>query len=41
MPGRTMSGWAMLPRDVVDDDADLDRWLARAFAFAASLPPKA
>jgi TfoX/Sxy family transcriptional regulator of competence genes len=41
MPGRTMSGWAVLPRDVVDEDADLDRWLARAFAFAASLPPKA
>jgi TfoX/Sxy family transcriptional regulator of competence genes len=41
MPGRTMSGWAVLPRDVVDEDVDLDRWLARAFAFAASLPPKA
>jgi hypothetical protein len=31
----------MLPRDVVDNDDHLDRWLARAFAFAASLPPKA
>jgi TfoX/Sxy family transcriptional regulator of competence genes len=41
MPGRRMSGWAVLPRDVVDKDADLDRWLARALAFAASLPPKA
>jgi TfoX/Sxy family transcriptional regulator of competence genes len=41
MPGRTMSGWVVLPRDLVDDDADLDRWLARALAFAASLPPKA
>jgi TfoX/Sxy family transcriptional regulator of competence genes len=41
MAGRPMSGWAVLPRDVVDEDVDLDRWLARAFAFAASLPPKA
>jgi len=41
MPGRSMTGWAMLPRDVVDNDDHLDRWLARAFAFAASLPPKA
>jgi TfoX/Sxy family transcriptional regulator of competence genes len=41
MPGRTMGGWAVLPRDVVDDDPSLDRWLARAFAFAASLPAKA
>ena len=40
MPGRTMTGWAMLPPDVVTDDTALDRWLERAFAFAASLPPK-
>ena len=41
MPGRTMSGWATLPREAIDDDAVLDGWLVRAFAFAASLPPKA
>jgi hypothetical protein len=40
MPGRAMSGWAMLPEDVVADDGALDGWLARAFAFAASLPAK-
>jgi hypothetical protein len=40
MPGRTMKGWAMLPPDVVADDDALDAWLARAVAFAGSLPPK-
>jgi hypothetical protein len=40
MPGRTMTGWGVLPADVVADDTELDRWLARAFAFAGSLPAK-
>jgi TfoX/Sxy family transcriptional regulator of competence genes len=40
MPGRTMSGYGTLPRDVVSDDAELDRWVERALAFAASLPAK-
>jgi TfoX/Sxy family transcriptional regulator of competence genes len=40
MPGRTMSGYATLPPDVVADDARLDAWLARAIAFAGSLPAK-
>jgi hypothetical protein len=40
MPGRSMKGWASLPPDVVVDDAALDPWLERAFAFAGSLPPK-
>jgi TfoX/Sxy family transcriptional regulator of competence genes len=40
MPGRSMKGWATLPAQVVEDDAELDAWLARAFAFAASLPAK-
>jgi hypothetical protein len=35
-----MTGWASLPRAVVDDDAQLDEWIGRAIAFAASLPPK-
>ena len=41
MPGRTMKGWGRLPDEVVADDAALDEWLERAFAFAASLPAKA
>ena len=40
MPGRSMKGWAALPAHVVADDDALDRWLERALAFAASLPPK-
>ena len=40
MPGRSMKGWAALPPDVVADDVALDAWLARALAFAASLPAK-
>jgi hypothetical protein len=40
MPGRSMKGWASLPSGVVGDDAALDRWLERAFSFAASLPAK-
>ena len=40
MPGRSMKGWGALPPDVVSDDAALDGWLARACAFAGSLPPK-
>jgi hypothetical protein len=40
MPGRSMKGWGALPPAVVADDAALEAWLARALAFAASLPPK-
>src|SRR4051812_8185659 len=40
MPGRSMKGWGSLPTDVLGDDAALDAWLERAFAFAASLPAK-
>ena len=40
MPGRSMKGWASLPPDVVGDDAGLDAWLERSFAFAGSLPAK-
>jgi hypothetical protein len=40
MPGRTMSGYGVLPVDVVDDDAAIDGWLERAVAFGRSLPPK-
>jgi TfoX/Sxy family transcriptional regulator of competence genes len=38
MPGRTMRGWATLPPDVISDEGRLDHWLARAMAFAGSLP---
>jgi TfoX/Sxy family transcriptional regulator of competence genes len=41
MPGRTMRGYATLPPAVVADEAELDRWLARAVAHAGTLPAKA
>ena len=40
MAGKATKGWGRLPVDVVADDAALDPWLERAFAFAASLPAK-
>ena len=40
MPGRAMRGYGLLPRDVVDDDAALDAWLARAIAHGRGLPAK-
>ena len=40
MPGRTMRGYALLPPDVVDDDAAIDGWLDRAVAFGRTLKAK-
>jgi len=40
MPGRPMRGYALLPADVVADDAALDGWVGRAVEHAGSLPPK-
>ena len=37
MPGRTMTGYALLPPAVVADDAALDRWLDRAVAYVRTL----
>ena len=40
MPGRPMRGYALAPRAVVGDRA-IERWIARSYAYAQSLPPKA
>ena len=40
MPGRPMTGFTLLPPAVVDDDAAIRRWVERAIAFGASMPPK-
>ena len=40
MPGRTMTGYALLPPDVVHDDAAIDGWLDRAVAFGRTLKAK-
>ena len=38
--GRVMSDKVMLPEAIMDDAAELRRWIDRAFRFAAQLPPK-
>lgn len=40
MAGRSMKGYALLPPDVVADDAALDAWLERCIDFTGTLPPK-
>jgi TfoX/Sxy family transcriptional regulator of competence genes len=40
MPGRPMKAYAVLPDEVLADEAAVERALARAVAFTASLPPK-
>jgi TfoX/Sxy family transcriptional regulator of competence genes len=37
--GRPMRGWILVAGDHLDDQ-DLDRWIAVAIAFVATLPPK-
>ena len=40
MPGRPMSGYAVLPRDLAGDPEAARPWVQQAAAFAAGLPPK-
>ena len=40
MPGRPMRGYVSLPGPIVDDQADLDGWIARAIAYVRTLAPK-
>lgn len=40
MPGRDMQGYAVMPDDVVEDDAQVDAWVGRSLAYTATLPPK-
>lgn len=40
MPGRPMKGYAVLPDDVVADDAALEVWVDRSITFGLTLPPK-
>jgi TfoX/Sxy family transcriptional regulator of competence genes len=39
LTGRPMRGWILIAGEALDDDG-LDRWLQRARAFVAGLPPK-
>jgi hypothetical protein len=40
MPGRPMTGYALLPAAVIADDAAVRHWVDRAIDFGATLPPK-
>jgi len=40
MPGKAMGTSVSMPPAVVADDAQLDRWLAKAIEYARVLPPK-
>ena len=40
MPGRAMTGYALLPPEVIADDEAIGAWVDRAVAFTATLPPK-
>ncbi|HTE84526.1 MAG TPA: TfoX/Sxy family protein [Dehalococcoidia bacterium] len=40
MPGRAMSGYAVLPEAVRDDRTSSRAWLERAFVNAAAMPAK-
>jgi hypothetical protein len=41
MPGRPMTGYALLPPAVIEDDRLVRQWVERAIDFGATLPPKA
>jgi TfoX/Sxy family transcriptional regulator of competence genes len=40
MRGRSMQGWLRVDGDGLDDDGELERWVARGVAYARSLPAK-
>jgi TfoX N-terminal domain len=40
MPGRAMTGYGVLPPELVTDRAAVRAWIARAHRAAAALPPK-
>jgi TfoX/Sxy family transcriptional regulator of competence genes len=40
MAGRTMREYVALPEKILADEAALQDWVARSFAFVAQMPPK-
>ena len=40
MNGRAMKGWALVEPAGIESDRDLESWVDRAAAYAASLPAK-
>jgi len=41
IPGRPMREYVVIPEPMLDNESELDAWLAKAFNYAVSLPPKA
>jgi TfoX/Sxy family transcriptional regulator of competence genes len=41
MPGRVMREYAVVPRAIVESDAELAKWLGDAFRYVSALPEKA
>jgi TfoX/Sxy family transcriptional regulator of competence genes len=41
MAGRPMRGYTVMPDGIVADDLALGRWVDRAIAYVAAMPPKA
>ncbi len=41
MPGRTMKEYVVVPRALKEDERELRRWVAKAFAYAVALPTRA
>ncbi len=40
MRGKPIAGWLRVEESAVEEDADLQHWVDRCAAFAASLPAK-
>lgn len=40
MPGRPMMAYTLLPEAILDDEGEVGRLLAAAYAFTAAMPPK-
>ena len=40
MRGKELDGWLRVDAAVIDEDADLQRWVAVGVDYAESLPPK-
>jgi TfoX/Sxy family transcriptional regulator of competence genes len=40
MPGRPMKEYVKVPREILGSDKELNKWLTKSMAYAATLPPK-
>jgi TfoX/Sxy family transcriptional regulator of competence genes len=40
MPGRAMTGYVVMPDEILGDDSALSGWIERSLDYVRSLPPK-